>query len=99
MEADDGLEVGPAARQLEGQRAAEAVADGGQPVAVGARLGAQDVEAGGADGPGARRVGPQLADPGHHLVAVGDRLAVAVVVEGEGDVAELVGQPDGRALA
>ena len=33
--------------------------------------------------------------PRHHLLAVGHRLPAAVVVEGEGDVAELVGQPDG----
>ena len=67
MEAHHGLEVGPASCQLEGERAAEAEADGGQAVGVGARLGAQHVEAGRADGPGPLRVAPQLADARHHL--------------------------------
>ncbi len=53
------------------------------------------VEAGGADGPGARRVFAQLADARHHLLAVLHRPSGPVVVEREGDVAELVGQPLG----
>ena len=55
----------------------------------------QHVQPGGADGPGARRVGPQLADAGHHLRPVLDRAAAAVVVQREGDVAQLLGQADG----
>ena len=74
MEAHDGLEVGPATRQLEGERAAEAVADGGQAVGVGPRLGEQDVEAGRADGARPQRVGVELADARHHLLAVLERL-------------------------
>ena len=52
-----------------------------------ARLGAEDVETRRPDGAGPRRVGRSSPMPGHHLVAVGDRLPAAVVVEGEGHVA------------
>jgi hypothetical protein len=94
VEADHGLEVGAAARQLEGERPAEAVPDGRQPVRVGTGLGAQQVEPGSADGPRPQRIGGQLPQPRHHLPAVLDWAPVALVVEGEGHVAQLVGQPD-----
>ncbi len=95
VEAHGGLEVGPAPSELEGQRAAEAIADGGQAIGVGSFLADQKVEPGGADGAHPERVGVELADAPHHLVAAGERLAPAVVVEREGDVAEFVGQPLG----
>ena len=96
VEADHGLQVGAAAGQLQRHRAAEAEPDGGDLVGVGVLAGQQHVEAGGADHAGQQRVAGELQEAVHDLV-VGQRLAVAVVVEGERHVAQL-GQPAGPVL-
>jgi len=96
VEAHDGLEVGAGAGQFEHHRAAEAEADRRHPVGIGLGLGQEDVEPGLAERTDPIGVAHERPEPGHHLVHR-QRLALAVVVEGEGDVAEL-GQPLGLPL-
>ena len=67
--------------------------DGVDPV-----LGRQDVEAGLAEAADGERVAHQRPEAGHGLLEVGEAGAVADVVEGEGDVAELLGDAAGASL-
>src|SRR4029453_15068341 len=94
MEADDGLQVTALAAELECGRAAEAVADGGEPGGIDLLLRLEHLERRRGTGHNAGRVG----DPGGNLRPdlgkVGMRLAFAVIVHGEGGVAE-ASQPRG----
>src|SRR5262245_56954810 len=88
VEPDEGPEVGTAAGQLEHQGAAEAVADGGQPLRVDAGRAPEDVEPRGGDGPSPIGVLAYRRDPLPDAGITDPELPAAVGVEGDSDVAQ-----------
>ena len=88
MKTDDRLHIGAAARDLQRGRAAEAVSDGGEPSGIDFLLALEDVERRQRAGTDARRIGHPGLQPRHRLAEIGQWLAVAVIVHGEGGVAE-----------
>ena len=97
MEADDRLEVAALAAELERRRAAETVADGGQPTGIDFLLRLQHVERRRGTGHDAGRIGDPGGDLRPHLGQIGMRLALTVVVHGEAGIAQ-PGQPRGDLL-
>src|SRR3954468_2732391 len=89
VEPDDRLDVRARAPEFERKGAPEAVADDGDPALVDERLAAPDVERGDGERYGAVGVVEEFTEATHHLVSIGERAELTVVVEREPDVAEL----------
>ena len=88
MEPDDRGQGRTASGQLQGEGAAEAVADGRHLGGVGVLVSEQDVETGPGDGTDPVGVTRQRPEALTHLLR-GKGLALPVVVEGEGHIAQL----------